>query len=103
MAVAGVSANRLELLTIADAVAREKNIDKEIVVEAIEEGRVKPGGRILLPAFGAGLTFCAHFVRWGERVTPKGTTDVELPPCEKTALEMVKEQIRKRETTSVSH
>ena len=37
MAVAGVSANRLELLTIADAVAREKNIDKEIVVEAIEE------------------------------------------------------------------
>lgn len=33
----GVSANRLELLQIADAVAREKNIDKEIVVEAIEE------------------------------------------------------------------
>jgi len=37
MAVAGVSANRLELLQIAEAVAREKNIDKEIVVEAIEE------------------------------------------------------------------
>ena len=37
MAVAGVSANRLELLQIADAVAREKNIDKEVVVEAIEE------------------------------------------------------------------
>jgi len=33
----GVSANRLELLQIADAVAREKNIDKEIVIEAIEE------------------------------------------------------------------
>ncbi|HEY0925577.1 transcription termination factor NusA [Brevundimonas sp.] len=33
----GVSANRLELLHIADAVAREKNIDKEIVIEAIEE------------------------------------------------------------------
>ena len=33
----GVSANRLELLQIADAVAREKNIDKEVVVEAIEE------------------------------------------------------------------
>ena len=73
------------------------------LVEAIEEGRVKPGGRILLPAFGAGLTFCAHFVRWGERVTPRGTTDVDLPPCHKTALEMVKEQIHKRETTSVSH
>ncbi|QQQ17464.1 transcription termination/antitermination protein NusA [Brevundimonas vitis] len=37
MAVTGISANRLELLQIADAVAREKNIDKEIVVEAIEE------------------------------------------------------------------
>ncbi|WP_125255413.1 transcription termination factor NusA [Brevundimonas fluminis] len=33
----GVSANRLELLQIADAVAREKNIDREIVIEAIEE------------------------------------------------------------------
>lgn len=37
MAVTGVSANRLELLQIADAVAREKNIEKEIVIEAIEE------------------------------------------------------------------
>ncbi|MEE9347223.1 MAG: transcription termination factor NusA [Robiginitomaculum sp.] len=33
----GISANRLELLQIADAVAREKNIDKRIVLEAIEE------------------------------------------------------------------
>ncbi|MDZ4110899.1 MAG: transcription termination factor NusA [Brevundimonas sp.] len=44
MAVAGVSANRLELLQIADAVAREKNIDKEIVVEAIEEA-IQKGAR----------------------------------------------------------
>jgi len=33
----GVSANRLELLSIADAVAREKMIEREIVIEAIEE------------------------------------------------------------------
>ena len=32
-----VSANRLELLQISDAVAREKNIDKEIVLGAMEE------------------------------------------------------------------
>lgn len=32
-----VSANRLELLQIADAVAREKSIDKEIVLEALED------------------------------------------------------------------
>ncbi len=37
MAVTGISANRLELLQIAEAVAREKNIDREIVIEAIEE------------------------------------------------------------------
>ena len=32
-----VGANRLELLQIADAVAREKVIDPEIVIEAMEE------------------------------------------------------------------
>ncbi|MBC6983305.1 transcription termination factor NusA [Caulobacter sp. 17J80-11] len=37
MAVTGISANRLELLQIADAVAREKLIEKEIVISAIEE------------------------------------------------------------------
>ncbi len=33
----GISANRLELLQIAEAVAREKSIEREVVVEAIEE------------------------------------------------------------------
>ncbi len=37
MAQAGVSANRLELLQIADAVAREKSIDREIVIAAMED------------------------------------------------------------------
>jgi N utilization substance protein A len=37
MTVTGISANRLELLQIADAVAREKSIDKDIVIAAIEE------------------------------------------------------------------
>jgi N utilization substance protein A len=37
MAVAGVSANRLELLQIADAVAREKSIDRRIVIQAMED------------------------------------------------------------------
>ncbi|MCB1518268.1 MAG: transcription termination/antitermination protein NusA, partial [Hyphomicrobiaceae bacterium] len=32
-----VSANRLELLQIADAVAREKNIDRMIVIEAMQD------------------------------------------------------------------
>ncbi|MFN0219402.1 MAG: transcription termination factor NusA [Hyphomicrobium sp.] len=37
MAMAGVSANRLELMQIAEAVAREKTIDKKIVIEAMED------------------------------------------------------------------
>lgn len=37
MMAAAVSANRLELLQIADLVAREKAIDKDIVLEAMEE------------------------------------------------------------------
>ena len=37
MAQAGVSANRLELLQIADAVAREKSIDRTIVIQAMED------------------------------------------------------------------
>ncbi|MEO6443890.1 MAG: ketoacyl-ACP synthase III [Gemmatimonadaceae bacterium] len=61
------------------------------LVEALQEGRVAPGSHILIPAFGGGLTYCALMVRWGTRVTPLGTTSVALPPCEKTALEMVNE------------
>jgi transcription termination/antitermination protein NusA len=37
MAQAGISANRLELLQIADAVAREKVIDRKIVIAAMED------------------------------------------------------------------
>jgi transcription termination/antitermination protein NusA len=44
MSLTGISANRLELLQIAEAVAREKAIDKEIVIEAIEEA-IQKGAR----------------------------------------------------------
>ncbi len=57
--------------------------------EALEEGRVKPGALLLMPSFGAGLTFTGHVVRWGQRVTPLGVSDVELPPNHQTALEIV--------------
>jgi len=44
MSLTGISANRLELLQIAEAVAREKAIDKEIVIEAIEDA-IQKGAR----------------------------------------------------------
>ncbi|MDP3736576.1 MAG: transcription termination factor NusA [Hyphomonadaceae bacterium] len=37
MATVGVSANRMEILQIANAVAQEKSIDKKIVLDAMEE------------------------------------------------------------------
>ena len=59
------------------------------LVDALDEGRVKPGALILMPGFGAGLTLCAHLVRWGDRITPLGTSAAELPPLTQTALELV--------------
>ena len=59
------------------------------LTEAIAERRVKPGALILMPAFGAGLTWCAHLVRWGSRVTPLATSDAQLAPCPFTALDLV--------------
>jgi 3-oxoacyl-[acyl-carrier-protein] synthase-3 len=61
------------------------------LVEALEERRVRPGALILTPAFGGGLTWCSHLIRWGARITPLGTTAVELPPCPQTALQRVRE------------
>ena len=61
------------------------------LVEAVETGRVAPGSLILMPAFGGGLTLSSHLIRWGARVTPLRPSDAELPPCDKTALELVNE------------
>jgi 3-oxoacyl-[acyl-carrier-protein] synthase III len=66
------------------------------LVDAVEEGRVKPGAKVLTPAFGGGLTYCAHVIQWGERTTPLGKTDVDLVPCEETALAMVQQLIAKK-------
>ncbi len=68
---------------------------------ALEEGRVKPGALLLMPAFGGGLTFCAHLVRWGERTTPLKTTDADLPPPTRSALDIV-ERYRKAKGRALS-
>jgi 3-oxoacyl-[acyl-carrier-protein] synthase-3 len=59
------------------------------LVEALEAGRIKAGDRILVAAFGAGLTRAAGLLRWGQRTKPLGRTDARLPPCDKTALEIL--------------
>jgi 3-oxoacyl-[acyl-carrier-protein] synthase-3 len=64
------------------------------LVEALEEGRIKSGDRLLLAAFGAGLTRGAGLIRWGERTTPLAESDAELPPCDQTALEILSDAIK---------
>jgi 3-oxoacyl-[acyl-carrier-protein] synthase-3 len=61
------------------------------LIEAVESGRVPAGGLVLIPAFGAGLTMSAHLLKWGERTSPLASSDAELPPCDKTALDIVNE------------
>lgn len=99
-------------MRIIDALAKRMNASKEKVyvniqrygnisaatapmalVESIEEGRVLTGDNLLMPAFGGGLTWSAHLIQWGQRTQPLETSDVELPPCDKTGLELVHEII----------
>jgi 3-oxoacyl-[acyl-carrier-protein] synthase-3 len=64
------------------------------LTEALEAGRIRAGGYLLLAAFGAGLTRGAGLIRWGQRITPLGTSRAELPPCNLTALEIMGEAIQ---------
>ena len=63
------------------------------LTEALEEGRVAPGANIVFAAFGAGLTWAAAVLRWGRRVEPLGSSDANLPPVEKTAVELLEPNV----------
>jgi 3-oxoacyl-[acyl-carrier-protein] synthase III len=60
-------------------------------VDALEQGRLSPSSRVLVPAFGGGMTWSAHVVQWGDRSTPLGSSTVALPPTQKTGLELVQD------------
>ena len=70
--------------------------------EALEEGRVLPGALLLMPGFGGGLSFCAHAVRWGERTTPRASSPVELPPNDRSALEIIRECLARKRTPAAA-
>jgi hypothetical protein len=42
------------------------------------------------PGADAGVRRGPHLVRWGERATPRGASELDLPPCNQSALEMVR-------------
>ena len=75
------------------------------LAEALEEGRIKPDDHILMASFGAGLTYGAGLIKWSNRVIPLTTSDAELPPCEKTGLEIITSHVdryKKHSLKSVS-
>ena len=57
--------------------------------EAVENGLIKPHANIMSAAFGAGLTWAASYLKWGERTTPIAVSDARLPDCDKTGLELI--------------
>jgi 3-oxoacyl-[acyl-carrier-protein] synthase-3 len=111
----GVSADDIDLvvphqanLRIIEAVAKYAGIPMEKVmltvqkygnmssatvpvalVEAVNDGRVKPGSLILMPGFGGGLSYASLLVRWGDRTTPFGESSIAMSPSKQSALEMV--------------
>ena len=115
LAQAGVTADDVDLvvphqanLRIIEAVAKYAGIPMDRVmvtvhkfgnmsaatvpvslVEALNDGRIKPGALVLMPGFGAGLTFGALLLRWGDRITPLGESSRAFPPFEGTALDLV--------------
>ena len=64
--------------------------------EAIDNGRLKPGAKLVLVAFGAGLTWGATAIQWGQRVIPIATSDAALPPSDRTGIEIMVDRQRAR-------
>ena len=59
------------------------------LAEALEEGRIQPGAKLVFAAFGAGLTWAAATFQWGDRVTPIETYDVEFPASTRTGVDII--------------
>jgi 3-oxoacyl-[acyl-carrier-protein] synthase-3 len=57
--------------------------------EAVESGLIKPHSNIMSAAFGAGLTWAASYIKWGDRIKPIAQSDAALAPCDKTGLELI--------------
>jgi 3-oxoacyl-[acyl-carrier-protein] synthase-3 len=59
------------------------------LTEALETGRISPGANIAFTAFGGGLSWGSAVYRWGRRVEPLGESDADLPPPDRTTMELL--------------
>lgn len=62
--------------------------------EAVENGLIQPNANIMSAAFGAGLTWAASYIKWGERVEPINPPSAQLPHSDLTALELLEDAIK---------
>ncbi len=83
------SANRLELLQIADAVAREKMIDPDLVIQAMEESMAKAAKS----RYGAELDIRAHIDRKSGELTMTRVREV-VEEVENLSTEMTVEEAK---------
>ncbi len=63
------------------------------LTEALEQGLIKPGANLLMASFGAGLTWGAAIVRWGDRTEALGRSNAELPACASSAPELIADAV----------
>jgi len=59
------------------------------LTEAVEEGRIKPGHKVIFAAFGAGMTWGATALEWGQRVDEIATIEDQLPEPDMSGLEIL--------------
>lgn len=59
------------------------------LTEALEQRRIQPRGTIAFTAFGGGLSWGSAIYRWGDRVEPLEESDAQLPPTDKTTMELL--------------
>ena len=94
MAQAAVAYNRLELLQIADAVAREKSIDRKIVIQAMEDAIQKAAKS----RYGSENDIrCIIDTKTGETKLSRVLTVVELVENDSTEINLADAQKRKSE------
>ncbi|HEU0222812.1 MAG TPA: transcription termination factor NusA [Paracoccaceae bacterium] len=86
-----VSANRLELLQIADAVAREKLIDPELVIEAMEDSL----GKAARSRYGAEYDIRAHIDRRSGELSMSRVREV-VETIENPFTEITLEEARRK-------
>ena len=59
------------------------------LTDALDSGLIQPGAVVVQTAFGGGVTWGSTVTRWGERVTPLGTSDAALVDCDETVFDLL--------------